>query len=83
VDQSNKFLRQRGAYIALGWFFWWIVYISLLIMPHQFSFSLSITSALASAYNIQSTVTSTSVTSVFSLSVSITISDLTILEFIS
>jgi hypothetical protein len=46
-------------------------------MPHQLSLFLLITSAPAVAYNIQSTVTS-----VFSLLVSTTILNLTILELI-
>jgi hypothetical protein len=46
-------------------------------MTRQLSLSLSPTSTLAVGYNIQSTVTS-----VFSLSVNITIPHLTILEFI-
>jgi hypothetical protein len=47
------------------------------------SLSLSITSAPAAAYSIQSTDTSASAISVFSLLVSIIIPDITISEFIS
>jgi hypothetical protein len=56
--------------------------ISISSTPHQLSLSHLTISAPVIAYNIQSTTTSTLVMSVFSLSVSTTILDLTISEFI-
>jgi hypothetical protein len=50
---------------------------------NQIFLSLLTTGASAVAYSIQSTATSASVTSIFSLPVSTTILDLIILEFIS
>jgi hypothetical protein len=53
-----------------------------LITPRQFFFFLSIISVSTTAYNIQSTFISALATSNFFLTVSTTISDLTISEFI-
>jgi hypothetical protein len=53
-----------------------------IFMSYQFSLSLSPNSASVTGYNIQLISTSASATSIFSLSVSTTISDLIILEFI-
>jgi hypothetical protein len=58
------------------------IFISILITSHHLSLSFSTTSAPTAAYNIQSAAISAQVMSVFSLSVSTTISGLTISEFI-
>jgi hypothetical protein len=67
-----------GWQAMLGWFQWLIGYISISATPRQLS--LSPTSAPAADCSIQSIATSASV---FSLPINTTISDLTILEFIS
>jgi hypothetical protein len=69
-----------GAVLVYGWFHWLSGYILISPTSCQLSLFLSPTSAPAAGYHIQPIATSTSV---FSLPVSITISDLTISEFIS